>query len=85
MLAALGPDDRDTVEYYLRMPTEKALAMPGKGDGTYLDFAARSIDEVRQRALARCQAASRTACNLVAESETLLTTPPDLPARNSGR
>ena len=69
--STLGPDDRDMLAYYLRMPAEKALAVPQIGSGAYVGFAKRSVDAARQEALSRCEAASREKCHVAAENQTV--------------
>lgn len=69
----LVDDDKQLLAYYLRMPTEKALAVPiDHEDGVYLGYAQRSLKATRQQALERCQAISRTDCEVVAENATLV-------------
>ena len=71
--AALDDDDKQLLSYYLRMPTEKALAVPtGHKGGVYLAYAQRSLEDARQQALGRCQAISRSDCEVVAENVTLI-------------
>lgn len=69
VVATLVEEDKLLVTYYLRMPTEKALAVPvdHKG-GVYLAYARRSVKEAREQALYRCQTISRGDCELVAEN-----------------
>ena len=69
VVATLVEEDKQLVTYYLRMPTEKALAVPvdHKG-GVYLAYARRSVKEAREQALYRCQTISRGDCELVAEN-----------------
>ena len=64
--------DRDMIAYYLRMPTEKALAVPSGGSGVYISFAQRSVDAARRQAMLRCMAASRGACRIAAENHTVI-------------
>lgn len=68
VLATLGPEDGRLLDYYLRMPTEKALAVPVVGPGVYFAYAQRSIEVARDRALDRCRAFSRMACEVVVEN-----------------
>lgn len=70
VLATRAPDDRVLLEHYLRMPTEKALAVPVSGAGIYVAYAERSMEAARRRAMDRCHAISRSACELVAENAT---------------
>ncbi|MET7246529.1 CocE/NonD family hydrolase [Methylobacterium sp. EM32] len=67
----LALDDQHLLDHYLRMPTEKALAVPASGPGAYYVYAERSMEAARRRALERCRAISRSTCDLVAENTTL--------------
>lgn len=91
LLAALDIDERRDLETYLRAPTEKALTIPARGHGVYWNFASRSLDDARERALAHCQQVSRQQCHIVAEnrnlegsSKTLRSRPEDVTDRRYG-
>ncbi|WP_131120259.1 dienelactone hydrolase family protein [Lichenihabitans psoromatis] len=67
LLAHLSPQDRESVEAYLRMPTEKALAV-GSESGAYWREGERTIGDARTKALAYCREQTKTECSLAAEN-----------------
>jgi dienelactone hydrolase len=67
LLARLSPQDRESVEAYLRMPTEKALAL-GSNAGAYWQQGERTSEEARTKALAYCMEQTKAECSLAADN-----------------
>src|ERR1700722_2025756 len=74
LLAHLSPQDRQSVEPYLRMPAEKALAL-GPDSGAYWQQGERSLDEARSKALAFCKEQANAECSLAIENFSLVNQP----------
>jgi dienelactone hydrolase len=74
LLARLSLQDRQSVETYLRMPTEKALAL-GPDSGAYWQQGERSLDEARSKALAFCKEQTKAECSLAIENFSLVNEP----------
>jgi dienelactone hydrolase len=75
LLARLSTQDRQSVETYLRMPTEKALAW-GPERGALWHQGAPSLDEARSKALAYCKEQVGAECLLGIENFSLINPPP---------
>ena len=83
VLAALSQQDRETVEDYLRLPTEKALALV-PGGGVYWHDEGRTAVDARTAAMAYCKKQSGVDCTLAAENfRPLVPAPPEAAARPS--
>lgn len=67
LLARLSASNRQSVEAYLRMPAEKALAL-GPTSGAYWRYGERTLDLARSKALAFCAEQAKAACILAAEN-----------------
>lgn len=67
LLAHLSPQDRESVEAYLRMPTEKALAI-GLKSGAYWHQGERTLEDARTKALAYCREQTKAECSLAADN-----------------
>ncbi len=67
LLARLSPPDRQSVEAYLRMPTEKALAL-GPETGAYWRQGERTLEDAQTKALAYCNEQTKAGCSLAADN-----------------
>ena len=71
LLARLPPQGRNAVEDYLKLPTEKALAL-GPGGGVFWLEGGGKLDEVRTAVLDYCRKQSGGTCTLAAENFELM-------------
>jgi len=67
LLARLSPADRDSVEQYMRMPTEKVLTL-GPNGGVYWQWGEWTLEEARAKALAYCRLKVGRVCSVAAEN-----------------
>lgn len=72
--ARLSPIDRQSVDDYLRMPTEKALAL-GPAGGAYWAYGLYSLESARLKVLAHCREKVAADCTLAAENFQILSRP----------
>lgn len=78
LLARLSSKDRQGVKAYLRLPTEKALAV-GPEAGMYWQYNERNLDDARSKVLAHCKEQVKAECALVAENFNPVSQPPQPP------
>ncbi|MEE4674558.1 hypothetical protein V2K57_09265 [Pseudomonas alliivorans] len=72
LLSRLIPTESTRAQAYLLSVTEKAMAMSGNSSKIYWHYGARTIDEAREKALARCRKDNGDSCRIVVENQSLI-------------